>query len=101
MYELRVEIRATEGLHDAHLVLGDGWVDGMTINTLEPAPSSETSADGQLKLSLGHIAAGHTFVQFIQMQVNPTTVTRRAADVSLLDGSRRLATIRRTITVFP
>ena len=101
IYELRIEIRATDALHHAHLVIGDGWLEGMTMNTLEPTPANETSADGQLKLALGHIAAGQTFVQFIQMQVNPTTAARRTATVSLLDGNRRLATSRRTLTIFP
>ena len=101
VYETRFEIRARETLRNAYLLLGRDWLDGMTLNELEPAPSNETSADGSLKLSLGRIPAGHVFIEFAAMQVNPTTVARRTIDFSLLDSRRRLATVRRTITVFP
>ena len=39
---------------------------------------------------------------FMQFQVNPTTVTwQRPQDVQLRDGSTVLATIHRTLTVYP
>ena len=101
VYELRIEIRARQTLRNANLLLGRGWLEGITLNTLEPSPSNETSDDGSLKLSLGPIESGHLFIEFIQMQVNPTTVGQRTADVSLLDGTRRVASIHRTTTVFP
>ena len=101
IYQARFEIRALRTLRNPSLVLGRGWLDGMTLNTLEPAPSSETSANGQLKLQLGRVAAGSLFVQFVELQVNPTTVTRRHVQAWLLDGSERVATLNRTITVFP
>jgi hypothetical protein len=101
IYEVRFEIRAKQTLQNAALVLGAHWLEGMTLNTLEPSPASETSADGQLRFSLGRIQAGHTFTQFIQLQVNPTTVAHRAVEASLFAGTRRLVTIRRTVTIFP
>jgi hypothetical protein len=74
----------------------------MTINTIEPSASSETSRqDGSLQLNLGPLAAGQSFTQYVALQVNPTTVGRRAADIDLLDGERTIATVHRTLTVLP
>jgi hypothetical protein len=101
MYQARFEIRAARAINDAHLVLTSGWLNGMTVNTIEPSVSSETSSNGQLSLALGRIPAGHAFVLFMESQVNPTTVTHRPLVATLFDGSLRLAAIHRTLTVFP
>ena len=101
IYEARFRVTARRTLHQAALVLDPGWLEGMTVNTIEPSPVSETSADGSLALDLGHIAAGRSYVLFIQFQVDPTTVGYRDANVHLYDGDRRLLEIHRTITIFP
>jgi hypothetical protein len=101
LFEARFAIRARADVQDARLVLGEGWLEGMSINTIEPSPSSETSRDGRLLLDLGRLRAGDTFSLYMQFQVLPTNVGRRAADVSLFDGDTRIATIDRTITVLP
>ena len=63
IYQARVTVDAPAGLNDAHLVLSSGWLDGITVNTIEPSVSNETSVDGGLLLSLGKIPAGHRFVE--------------------------------------
>jgi hypothetical protein len=68
---------------------------------MEPSPTSETSQDGKLGLDLGPIAAGQTYVLFIDYQVNPTNVGRQDQTVTLYDGNRALVTLHRTLTVFP
>jgi hypothetical protein len=40
-------------------------------------------------------------VLYMQFQVNPTNVGRRSADVGLYDGDELLASVDRTVTVFP
>ena len=101
LYQARFTITAKQEVKKAILVLEPGWAEGMTINTLEPSPVSEGSADGKLLFELGHIPAGDTYRLFMQFQVNPTNVGRRSADVSLYDGERKLTTIDRTVTVWP
>ncbi|HET7568128.1 MAG TPA: hypothetical protein VFJ91_09075 [Gaiellaceae bacterium] len=101
LYEARFTIRARRPLKHAVLVLSPGWAESQQINTIEPSPLGETSSDGRLALLLGHIDAGSTYRLFMQFQVNPTNVGRRAADVALYDGSRRLLHLDRTVTVFP
>jgi hypothetical protein len=100
-YEARFHVQAHDELKDARLVLGSNWIEGITINTIEPSPVGEASRDGKLALDLGHIPAGTTYLLFIQSQVNPTNVGRRSQDVALYDGDTFVTRIDRTITVFP
>jgi hypothetical protein len=101
IYEARFHVTALHTVHHATLVLDPGWLEGMTMNTLEPSPVSETSVDGSISLDLGHIPAGTSYIQFIQFQVDPTNVGHRSANAYLYDGNRKLVEIRRAITVFP
>jgi hypothetical protein len=101
LFEARFDVAARVDLADARLVLDEGWLEGMSINTIEPSPSSETSRDGKLVLDLGRLAAGDTYRLYMQFQVLPTNVGRRSADVGLWDGATRVLHLDRTITVLP
>jgi hypothetical protein len=100
-YEARFHIRANRDVKNATLVLDPGWGEGITINTTEPAPSGEGSEDGKLVFEFGHVAANHSLIFFMQVQVNPTNVGRRSQDVELRDGDAHILTVNRTITIFP
>ena len=102
LYEARFHVTARQELKDAFLVLGPGWAEGMSINTIEPSPVSEASNAGRLSLELGHLPAGQSYILFMQFQVNPTTVAfGRRQTVWLTDGKTRLLTFSRHMTVFP
>ena len=101
IYEARFTIDAERELEETTLVLDPGWAEGMTINTIEPAPIGEASRDGKLVFELGRVPAGQKHVVYFQMQVNPTNVGRRDQNVELFDGDELIATIDRTLTVFP
>jgi hypothetical protein len=100
-YESRFHIDAHQEIESATLVLDPGWLEGMTLNTLEPSPIGQASRDGRIALDLGRIPAGQKHLFFLQFQVNPTNVGHRAADVELHDGERPLLHLDRTVTVFP
>ena len=100
-YEARFRIDARREVEEATLVLDSGWAEGITINTVEPSPLGAASRDGTLVYELGRIPAGQKHVFFLQLQVNPTNVGHRSQDVRLFDGDELLATIDRSITVFP
>jgi hypothetical protein len=102
LFSARFHISARRELKDARLVLEQGWAEGMAINTIEPSPLGEASADGRLSFDLGHVPAGQSYVLYAQFQVNPTNVAwNRPAGVRLLDGDTTLATIHRSLIVFP
>ena len=101
LYEARFHVTAHRDLKSATLVLSSGWLEGMTVNTIEPSPVNEGSMNGNLTLELGHIPAGGSHILFIQFQTNPTNVGHRTASVELMDGDQKLLDIHRTITIFP
>jgi hypothetical protein len=102
LFEARFHVTARTALKDAYLVLGPGWAEGMSINTIEPSPVSETSNNGRLSFELGHLPAGASHILFMQFQVNPTNVAfGRKQTVWLNDGKTRLITYERELTVFP
>jgi hypothetical protein len=100
-YEARFRIDAVRELDNATLVLDPGWAEGITMNTVEPSPVGEASRDGKLVFELGRVPAGDKHVFYLQLQVNPTNIGHRSQDVQLFDGDELLATVNRTITVFP
>jgi hypothetical protein len=100
-YMARFTIEAHSDLRRATLVLDPGWAEGITINTVEPAPVGEANDDGHLVFELGHVPAGEKYVFFIHLQVNPTNVGHREQDVELRDGNTTLTHIDRAITIFP
>jgi hypothetical protein len=101
LWEARFHVTARQDLKKATLVLDSGWAEGMQINTIEPSPIGEASRDGKLAFELGHIAAGHSFVLYVEFQVNSTNVGRRSQTVRLDDGDTPILTVHRTVTVFP
>ena len=100
-YEARFHIFAHREIKNAILVLSSEWLEGITVNTIEPSPVSEASDNGRLSLTLGHIPAQKSYLLYIQSQVNPTTVGRRKQDARLYDGKTLLAKLDRTATIFP
>jgi hypothetical protein len=100
-YEARFTIDAVRELDNAMLVLDPGWAEGVTINTVTPGPLGEASRDGKIVFELGRVPAGDKHVLFVQLQVNPTNIGHRSQDVQLFDGDELLATIDRSITIFP
>jgi hypothetical protein len=102
LFEARFHVTARTEIKDAYIVLGAGWAEGFTINTIEPSPVSEASNNGRLSLELGHIPAGESFILFMQFQTNPTNVSfNRRQTVWLTDNKTRLLTFTRHVTVFP
>jgi hypothetical protein len=81
--------------------LNEKWVDGLTVNTIEPSPVNEASRDGKLALELGHLAAGTRYVLFVDYQVNPTTVGARTLKAELDDGEQPVASLTRKLRIWP
>lgn len=96
------QIHATRDLGAPTLVLGHGWIDQTTVNTVQPEPAgSTTDAEGNLKLRFPPMAAGRTIVVYMEFQVNPINVGIHDADVSLYDADELIASIPRTQINFP
>jgi hypothetical protein len=101
LYEARFTITAHQDVKNAILQFSPGWLEGQTMNTVEPSPLGEASRNGDLLFTLGHIPAGTKYRMFMQFQVNPTNIGSRTADVTLYDGGTKLGRLERDLTFFP
>jgi hypothetical protein len=101
IFQVRVKVVARSEIKQLQLDFDEGWWESMSVNSIEPEPSNENSHDGQVVLSYGSLPAGKTLVCWIYVQVNPTNVGKRREDVALLDGSKLLARVHRSLTIFP
>jgi hypothetical protein len=96
-----VDVTAHSDIAMPQLVFDRGWWESMSVNSLEPNPSNESSRNGRVVLSYDRLTAGHTLTQWLYFQVNPTNVGNRREDVELDDGSKPLVSVHRSLTIFP
>jgi len=101
LYETRLRIHAHRDIKQAILLLDGGWLEGYTLNSLEPTPLGQSSSKGKLVFTLGHIGAGKTYTLFMEFQTNATNVGIHHQGIVLLDGQQRLAELNRSVTTYP
>jgi hypothetical protein len=100
-FQSRVEIRVRRAIAHPRLVLDEGWIEGMQINSIEPSPMSESSRDGRLVLSYDGLNAGDRLVVWLEFEVNPTNTGHRSYGLELDDADAKVAAVHRWMTVFP
>jgi hypothetical protein len=100
-FQSRIEIRALRAIDHPRLVLADGWVEGMQVNSIVPGPVGEVSRDGRVVLSYDGLQAGDRLVVWLQFEVDPTSSGHRSYALELDDGETPIARLRPHITVFP
>jgi hypothetical protein len=100
-WQARIEVRATRPIEHPRLVFADGWLEGMQVNSIEPAAVSESSRDGRLVLSYGSLEPGDLLRVWMQFEVDPTNVGKRSLALELDDAETPLARIDRDIRVLP
>jgi hypothetical protein len=101
IFQVRVTVVAYSAIHSLNLEFDPGWWESMSVNSIEPQPTSQTSANGKVVLAYGKLSAADRLTIWIYFQVNPTNVGDRREDVWALDGSTTLAHIHRSLTIFP
>jgi hypothetical protein len=101
VFQARLEVAARRAIRKPTLVLSSGWFENMSFNTILPEPEHTTTEGTNVAFEYPPLRQGRTLTVYIPFQVNPTTVGRRAQGVVLRDGARRIASVERTVTVFP
>jgi hypothetical protein len=102
IFQVRVDITAGSTLAKPSLVFSPAWFDAMTLNSLAPQPATETSRNGAPAFHLSPIPPGRRATYWFYFQVNPTNIGwRRTEDLTLQDGATQVATIHRTVTIYP
>jgi hypothetical protein len=100
-FQSRVEVRATSRIQYPRLVLDEGWVEGMQMNSIEPSPQSEASRQGRLVLSYDTLEPGDVLKVWLQFEVDPTYPGKRAYGIEIDDQATRLARVDRDLRVWP
>jgi hypothetical protein len=100
-FQSRLDVRAAAAIDHPRLVLENGWLEGMQVNSIEPAPVGETTRDGRVVLSYDALEPGDVMRVWLQFEVNPTNVGRRSYAIALDDAERPIARLDHTITVLP
>jgi len=101
IFQVRVEVVAHRDIHAPELVFDRGWFESMSVNSIQPEASSESSQNGDVALSYDKLDAGQKLVVWFYFQVNPTNVGKRRENVELTDGSTPLVHLHRSLTIFP
>lgn len=101
LYQVRFEIGALARVDQPRLVLDQEWINDLTMNTLEPAPTDESSDGHSLSLTFPPLAAGGRRTVWTDWQVNPTCFGSRQLPIALYDGKKLLLRTTRDLTVFP
>jgi hypothetical protein len=100
-FQSRVEIHALREIRYPHIVLDDGWVEGMQVNSIEPQPASELSRDGRVVLTYDKLEPGDDLRIWFQFEVDPTNTGHRSYGIELDDEAARVVRLSPTITVLP
>src|SRR5215212_7901492 len=90
LYQARFTITARRDIKQPELVLGPGWLDGLTVNAIEPQASEESNRNGHLALVYDELKAGDTLRVWVAYQVNPTANGNRIQLTELDDGDKPL-----------
>lgn len=102
MFQVRVQVLAHRRISHPVLIFSHAWFESMTENSVNPQPSAGSSVGDRPAFEFSPVAAGHRATYWFQFQVNPTTVGwRRDETVTLADGHATLATVHRTLTIYP
>lgn len=101
LWRTRIVVTARQELVQPELTLGSGFADGMQLNTIEPAPTDETTVRGALVFSYPTIAAGDTLTVYLQLQSDPTVIGRQDLGVTLRSRDAPALDLPRTTRVLP
>jgi hypothetical protein len=101
MFQVRIDVTATRTIREPQLVLGPGWWEEMTENSIAPDPLDQSTSNGRVTLSYGRLDAGQKLTVWLEYQVNPVNVGHRPTNVLLTDGPRPIAQVHRELTVLP
>jgi hypothetical protein len=101
IFQTRITVHARRAIAHPTVVLGRGWFESMSVNSIVPDPTGQRSVDGSVALTFPPLGAGATSTFWIYFQVNPTNLGRRSEDVTLEGGTGNRLSLHRSVTVFP
>jgi hypothetical protein len=100
-FEMRVTVEAAEPISELVIGIDQALWEDMTVNTLIPAATDETSEDGEYRFTFAELAAGTPFLFKVDLQVNPDILGGNEGVVTVHDGEAELTRVGVKIAVLP
>jgi hypothetical protein len=100
-FEIRIGVESGEPIGELTIGIGQALWEDMTVNTLIPAASDESSEDGEYRFTFAELAAGTPFLFKIDLQVNPDILGGNEGVVTVYDGDDELTRVAVGIAVLP
>ncbi len=100
-FEVRIGVESDAAVGDLVIGVDQALWEDITVNTLVPAASEETSEDGEFRFAFGELAAGTPFLMKIDAQINPDIVGGNGGRITVYDGDGELASVAVSLTVLP
>lgn len=101
MLEVRIGVESDRPISDLVVGVGQSLWEDMTVNTMIPAATEESSADGEFRFSFGELHPGTAFLLKVDLQINPDILGGNDGRVTVYDGENPLVEIPISITVLP
>ncbi len=102
IFQTRIDIATDRALKHPELVLGSGWFDGTTLNSMEPGATSENPRGSGVGFTYPALAAGGHMSVFLEWNANPThPAWNRRQTIQLFDSGRLVVDRTVTVKVFP
>lgn len=99
--EMRVGVTSDEGIGELAIGISQALWEDITVNTMIPGPTEETSADGEFRFVFAELAPGAPFLMKVDLQVNPDILGGNEGVVTVYDGDEALTSVPVSITVLP
>ncbi len=99
--EFRVSVVSDEPLGAPAIGVEATLWEDMTVNTMLPAATEESSQGGELRFEFSPLDAGTEFLWKVDLQVNPDIVLGNQGTLTVYDGERALVSIDLAIQVLP
>jgi hypothetical protein len=100
-FEIRVRVRADDPLTELAIGVDQALWEDITVNTMIPAATDETSEDGEVRFAFAELPAGTEFLLKIDLQVNPDIVGGNEGAITVYDGEEPIVSTDVSITVLP
>jgi hypothetical protein len=100
-FEMRIGVESDEPITELVVGIDQAIWEDMTVNTLIPAATDESSADGEFRFTFAEQPAGTPFLLKIDAQVNPDILGGNAGTVTVYDGDEALVEAAVDIGVLP
>lgn len=100
-FEIRIAVESREPIGELVIGIEQTLWEDITVNTLIPSATDESSEDGEYRFTFAELAAETPFLFKIDLQVNPDILGGNEGAVTVYDGEEVLTSVDVGIAVLP